>query len=118
MELGLCRTLKGLLLPLTEPRFISLLPVLRVYARVSYEDWSITDAEGTVHTSEGLQPYFSKVANPKHWKNPIDAIVYPADLYPCLAAIEFFTGSTDIRFKDVGGVFRVQAEGYFEAIGA
>ena len=89
-----------------------------LYSLVSYEDSTVTDAVGTIHSIDDMHHYFKLVANKDHWKRPVDAEVDYDDLYPVCAAIEFFTGSTPEFTELPGERFRVRAAGYFEAIGA
>ena len=68
-----------------------------------------------------LHPAFEMVADRKHWKNPINALVEADDakLAIIAAAVPFFTGSlAEITKGRKRGTFRVRAAGYYETVGA
>lgn len=78
----------------------------------------ITMGAGREFSRDEMLDAFNPVANKEHWKYPVDAVV-DADQRDVLdQAIPYFTGSC-AHFTEVeGGKLRVQADGYFNAIGA
>ena len=82
--------------------------------------------KGRKVTRGELAALFSLVEDKVSWKNPIDATVRESDLERLGGNLElleiaviFFTGSMLFRsVKDEPGVWRVQAIGYYESIGA
>lgn len=66
-----------------------------------------------------LKAYFEKVENKDNWKYPIDMIIEAEDKENVKKAIVFFTGSepTFSATKD-DTLLHVEAEGYYNAIGA
>lgn len=72
-----------------------------------------------MNTQEELDAAFKLVEPGTHWKDRIDAVVDgPSDLGVIREAVIHFTGSVP-RFTTLpDGRVRVQARGYWEAIGA
>jgi len=70
------------------------------------------------YTQEQLHTAFSKVQNTEHWKNPIDALIDASDKDVTTEAIIHFTGSIPHYTKSRVNELRVQADGYYIAIGA
>jgi hypothetical protein len=65
--------------------------------------------------------WFEKVQNPAGWKLPIDSIlvgISPEDRIKVGAAVIFYTGSVAHWTRIEGETWRVQAAGYYEAVGA
>lgn len=77
-------------------------------------------------TRAQLSAAFTTVANPSNWKLPIDARVplgCDFDLLLVREAVIFFTGSVPtitpvLLVKPRGMAYRVQAAGYYAAVGA
>lgn len=72
------------------------------------------------YTEAQLQEAFSKVRNKKHWKYPITATIQQSDFDVTSAAVTYFTGShlEVVRVLKGGKRVRVEAAGYFAAVGA
>jgi len=70
------------------------------------------------YTEEQLHAAFDKVANKDNWKFPVDAVISRNDLDVTAKAVEFFTGSKLKIAEDLGANLRVQAIGYYAAVGA
>ena len=80
---------------------------------------------GSVFTRQQLTDAFHLVANRDNWKKPIDAdVTYPTDMPRDMfetivkEAVVFFTGSVPTFERFYGDKVRVQAIGYYLAIGA
>jgi len=69
------------------------------------------------YTREQLSEAFNKVANPANWKYPIDAVIPKADLDVTETAVTFFAGCSVEVVEDRGDEVRIQAIGYYLAIG-
>ena len=79
------------------------------------------------YTTKQLKQAFEKVQNKTNWKLPVYGIVLGTDIAITKAAIIFYTGSIPkftpkgIKFKSDGVEKEwnvVEADGYYEAIGA
>jgi hypothetical protein len=75
----------------------------------------ISDAE-----KQALSDVFDKVANKENWKMPIDATVALTDAEIAILtdAVIFYAGCVPSVTKLGNGRYRVQAEGYYNAVGA
>ena len=70
-------------------------------------------------SEEDLRTAFEKVENADHWKNPVKAFCKVEDRDIIERAIEFYTGSEAVFYvTDVDGWLKVEADGYFVAIGS
>lgn len=86
----------------------------------------ITRVKGVVVTQGRLSAAFDKVADKKHWKNPIDTTVECDDLEKEIIyeAVIHFTGSVPEfvvlpgRHRGQKRKYRIKADGYYLAIGA
>jgi len=65
-----------------------------------------------------LRAAFEQVQDRSNWKNPIDAIIRDTAKAVVCEAIVFYTGSVPKVTELGGGMIRVQADGYYVAIGA
>jgi len=81
----------------------------------------IARAARVVFSENELREAFDQICNKINWKNPINAWI-DSTIYPiCAAATEFYTGS---KLNTIGepskynGWILVQADGYYQAIGA
>lgn len=74
------------------------------------------------YTEVELSMAFELVANPEHWKLPIDTTVSgkltDEQLGLIAYAIEFYTGSKPTFRQVPGGPIEVRAAGYYAAVGA
>lgn len=71
------------------------------------------------YTQEQLKEAFDTVCSKQHWKLPIDTTIENADLNLIEYAIIHFTGSVPTFTPIMGtAVVRVQADGYYIAVGA
>ncbi len=62
---------------------------------------------------------FFKLIQNKDWKNPIKTVIDPKDFDGCYDACIFFTGSELVQTgKTRDGKIKVQADGYYIAIGS
>ncbi len=69
-------------------------------------------------TVRELHDAFSMVQDQENWKNPVSALIHPQFKDVVADAVTFMTGSVP-KFLSIGsGMLRVQASGYYEAIGA
>lgn len=65
-----------------------------------------------------LKEAFEKVQNKENWKLPIDSLCVPQDVQNIKNAIIFFTGSVPtFKKSEKGYTYRVQAAGYYAAVG-
>lgn len=74
---------------------------------------------GTSYSREQLLAAFNSVCNKDNWKMPIDAIVEDPDYDMIKEAVAFFAGCKP-SFEPIHGTdrVRVQAVGYYQAVGA
>jgi hypothetical protein len=86
---------------------------------------TINAAHYTEEYVAALRAAFERVQNAAHWKNPVDAVVdlNDAEMATLREAIIFFTGSVPAFKPRVGAAlprcrYRVQAIGYYLAVGA
>ena len=82
-----------------------------------------------VFTRRELEEFFDTVANEENWKMPINKIVRlkgSREILGTYEAVRFFAGCTpEFHFtmtrdglQEEGPMFRVEAEGYYMAVGA
>lgn len=76
--------------------------------------------QDTRFTREQMKEAFDMVADRNHWKNPIKRIVkIEPRMIPIIEdAVMYFTGSEAEITKLHSGFYRVEAVGYYSAIGA
>lgn len=77
------------------------------------------------YTRKQLSEAFDKVSNKEHWKLPINAVLPEwfsvAETELITAAVIFYTGSVptfEREYKNGAGSTKVQAAGYYAAVGA
>ncbi len=69
-------------------------------------------------TVRELQEAFTMVQDQENWKNPVSALIHPRYRDVVADAVTFMTGSIP-KFLNIGSdMLRVQAAGYYEAVGA
>ncbi len=66
-----------------------------------------------------LQTAFTLISPPKNYKDPINAVIDSEDYDICAEACSFITGSSLVEVEQLDGdKIRVEADGYYAAIGA
>lgn len=94
---------------------------------IEMRDWDIpvTNIVGVKTVKRGaLEDAFRRVCDPVAWKNPIDKTIpiselTPYDLALISEAIVFFAGCHSVmNINTVEKTVRIQAEGYYSAVGA
>lgn len=80
-------------------------------------DYSVKCFGGATRMQSELTAAFNLVADKANWKNPVDALIDPAQREIVSDAVVHFTGSVP-TFSPAGDKLRVKADGYYLTIGA
>lgn len=73
---------------------------------------------GTRYSRAELKAAFERVQNAQNWKLPIDTVIPSKDKEVTEEAIIFFAGCRPYFVRGIKGHLRVQAVGYYAAVGA